>query len=685
MTKTLTEEVQSSLQRPQQSHDDSHVFRDMILSTISWINVVDAVKKSIREEIRSLTEGYPIRIDKVIVGWRDSEVTERPGVEICYFLEDGLNITMLTELLQKISDRITDLSLDESSPWHDIDIDETMKTVDFGYSAFETKPSRFARALWFTPILKEGVTQNHEDLFKEVPVDDGSSYEEIDRPNEETAEVIDEIDESIYFVENTNLEPESELVEEISVNDYHAEQCFGSHETNPGIILSYRPVWNCEVQDVKVFRHNYKWSTAPIYYLLATIGGTTYRADIDDLIGLYLERGEDGRFTRRFTKEMLVQACFREQLDDHAIIRNAVVAYYGKAVPFEKGLSPVFERDEDFVPTLDIPMGTLGAAVVNQDKKYFLSIWLDNVKRTAILDNSFPDWLYETDEDGNQPIYSRPETAMSCLVLEYFGHDIEWALVGKTPEYQTDLVISSDGGPQPYRFEAMMPEAKADYDDYILPKGYSVKDVAINYFDKEQRYLISYTLEGEITRNSNILFKRRYGLALKVYMTDEDVANFLERDKDGHFTKRVTAEHIARKYAMNTIREYEAIIKMQKAGIPGMVMEDLLGISKDKLRSFLREYGYQRNNWANTAFIPQKKREAIRDSYRQGTTLMKLKEKYKFPDYAILYSILKKDFNRKWVLPEELDIQIPHQETESTIMTIGNNVQEPSPEQSSNQ
>ena len=79
--------------------------------------------------------------------------------------------------------------------------------------------------------------------------------------------------------------------------------------------------------------------------------------------------------------------------------------------------------------------------------------------------------------------------------------------------------------------------------------------------------------------------------------------------------------------------------------------------TEGELKSFLKDFSFQRNKYISTAFLRKKDKDKIRNDYEDGCSLSTLRKKYKFKDYAILYAVLKDKINsQNPVLPDDIGI-----------------------------
>ena len=651
-------------------------------ATIVWITFADEIKRIFKTILEDGTVYLPIKVRDVRVGWRTDKITEFPIVEIHYYLEkEGVRLEQFFDFIQLIfslpdlyeADEY-DLELDKDSFWYRINREKTLESLTMG----SREISGADGVLWFQPIpyTDEEWSKISTDEYKiQECNEDRELHEEFSSEQEDTQEEWQVIeDDELHSDEELNQEltpaegslieeePEENLVEFEDLNpsvDFvtvYNDFSLGLFDTFRVGVKRVNTVWNCTVEDIKVIKRRSLYND---YYLIATIGGVKYGTWIGEIIEFYLKRDKSGYFTRLISKEMLVSACFKQQLVDHAVIKNNLITYLGNKVEFIKGDSPVFAPDMDFAFTeegksMEVPQE---ANIISQNGVYYLNTYIGDKKMTVMLEQNFPDEYFKVDEDGKQPNYAASDDFLEYLIKYYFGHDILWIKAGKADVRQKERVGLLNDYPQPYHLISMMPESKRDYSQYILPKGYTIKDICLTYNSSKLEYTVKGVIRGEITKKSNNGWKKRNGMLFHSVVSDEDMANFLERDELGDFSCRVTKEQLACKYGMIYISQFNGVMAMQKAGIPATIMERATGLTKTVLEKYLSEYGYHRNGWAKISFIDEKKRNEIIRQYNKGCSLSVLKKKCKFEDYSLLYSILKKAMNNSYILPDDLSIE----------------------------
>lgn len=366
----------------------------------------------------------------------------------------------------------------------------------------------------------------------------------------------------------------------------------------------------------------------------------------DEDISLYLERDETGAFTRKITPAMLAYVYFKDLLKNWEIKDDGILEEIGSALEWEPGVEPVFtydpEGDKKFNDSLDVLVRN--PKVVCYNNKYYLDTNICSQRRTVELRQDDVQSLLEKDADGNY----RKNILPKDMVFRYFGHELYNITCNNEIERQELLVhCSEDRNPQrhwrePYEHTEMLPEHYLDYSDLAPHEGYEIGSASVFY--NGSRYWISVHISGGVFKRKKYAILK-HGKTEFFTLSDDDVANYLERDHDGKFTRRVTADQLAWKYSRSRINWMEDIIRMQDANIPATIIEKVVPVSESELKNYLKDFSMQRNKWIPVSFIDKKKRDIIVGKFKDGCSLSQIRKHFKFTDYSLVYSILKRDFD----------------------------------------
>lgn len=442
------------------------------------------------------------------------------------------------------------------------------------------------------------------------------------------------------------LQPESDIVE--LYNSWGDERV----DVDESIVIKEDDnEENNRLQDVRVYQT--RWNNE-CYFVRANIMGIDYYAELtNEHVEKYLERDENGLFTRKITPMMLAKTYFKKVLNEYETIEQGDVIKIGSKVQWDKGFEAIFEKtDMESLHVSEEQRSLVKESdprIIQYIGKRYIDATVNGIHKTEKLDEN-DKAIYElrpTDEGYINPI---------DMFLIYFVHELPFLQKGIEMERESDLIHCAAISHKENSNIMLTEENKTDYSLITLPEGYKLENPTI-YKTSNNKYSIDATLKGGIYKKATNLWMRREGKHISSYLTENEIANLLERDENGKFTRRVSAKDIATERALPIIEEMEDVYNMHCAGIPAKIIEEVMCWTEGELKSFLKDFSFQRNKYISTAFLRKKDKDKIRDDYEDGCSLSTLRKKYKFKDYSILYAVLKDKINsQNPVLPDDIGI-----------------------------
>ena len=442
------------------------------------------------------------------------------------------------------------------------------------------------------------------------------------------------------------LQPESDIVE--LYNSWSDEKV----DVDESIVITEdNNEEDNRLQDVKVYQTG--WNKE-LYYARATIMGDSYYAELtNEHIKKYLERDENGLFTRKITPMMLAKTYFKKVLKEYETIEQGDIIKIGSKVQWNKGFEAIFEKTDMESLHVSEEQRSLvkesNPRIIQYMGERYIDATVNGIHKTEKLDEN-DKAIYElrpTDEGYINPI---------DMFLIYFVHELPFLQKGIEMERESDLIHCAAISHKENSNIMLTEENRTDYSLITLPEGYKLENPTI-YKTSNNKYSIDATLKGGIYKKATNLWMRREGKHISSYLTENEIANLLERDENGKFTRRVSAKDIATERALPIIEEMEDVYNMHCAGIPAKIIEEVMCWTEGELKSFLKDFSFQRNKYISTAFLRKKDKDKIRNDYEDGYSLSTLRKKYKFKDYSILYAVLKDKINsQNPVLPDDIGI-----------------------------
>ena len=472
----------------------------------------------------------------------------------------------------------------------------------------------------------------------DTPVQNGLGQENSCTAVDDEADPYDVIPGHNHHSYDPNMEPESHIVEERWFGCGN-EEVIAENTTEELRLLPDRSVPDLpfDVDKVRVchLHHGGKY-VIEIYYDYNDWFYSVLKAD--DLL-MYLERDSKGNFTRRITPAMLASVYFKSIMKYWEIQCDEVLEEVGKCLSWKEGVGPIFSYDPTYEQKHDCNSKLVSdVVIISYRDNYYLEVNIGKERKTVKLPLEIAQEALEKDATGAYLSNVTP----TILAYRYFGHELPY--MGNSAhhiETQRTRVYVGDDELEPYRFEEMMPSNRQDYSEFTPPSRYTLVCRTVEYY--QGRYTMSVDVKRGIYGKMAAPHLRK-GVWKKVFLDDIDLANYLERDGSGSFTCRVSPECVAWKHLRNNIIELEDLIKIHKAKIPSAVAEAYFG-PKDSVEKTLKDFSMRRNGWEPVSFMSKKQRDLILQRYREGWPLSRIRKRFSFSNYGLIYSIIKKDID----------------------------------------
>ena len=458
-----------------------------------------------------------------------------------------------------------------------------------------------------------------------------------------------ELSSKLQKIEDKTLQPESDIVE-LYTPSYSNYDGYNDERVNVDtdiVLMEDDNEIDERLQDVKVYQT--RWNNE-YYFVRANIMGDNYYAELtNEHTEKYLERDENGVFTRKITPMMLAKAYFNKVLKEYETTEHGDVIKIGSKVQWNKGFGAVFEKsntenikvDEKLVSMVQ----TANPCIIQYMGERYIDATINGIHKTEKLDENDKS-LYEL-HPANAG-YINP----LHMFLKYFVHELPFLQKGIVMEQESNFL---QGGNKVNGNIILTEQNRKDYSQIKLPEGYILENPRLSKYNN--KYSIDVTLKGGIIKKSTSIWMKREGKHISSYLTEDEIANLLERNENGNFTRRVSAKDIATERVLPIIEEMEDVYNMHCAGIPAKIIEEVMCWTEGELKSFLKDFSFQRNKYISTAFLRKKDNDKIRNDYEDGCSLSTRRKKYKFKDYAILYAVLKDKINsQNPVLPDDIGI-----------------------------
>ena len=354
--------------------------------------------------------------------------------------------------------------------------------------------------------------------------------------------------------------------------------------------------------------------------------GSHYNAMItNEDARLYLERDEEGEYLKIISPEQLMVKYLLRDIEKSYPKRGNLIKVEEEYVP--TGVEPVFGVAYGLKLTEDIMNEAFtGETQIFYDRKkfkYYIDTWIYGFHRSAQIEYRFAESVIEHDENYEFTHNVTPED----VAVYYFGHEFSYMKNGCIPESDTELVKPVNTVWSHY--------AEVLREPYIPLMNY----VSIDY--PETDYLSILKIKTDqivIQRDRSNSYSVRFTIGNWYYEFDlspNDVCTYLERDRYGKFTRRVSKEHIASKYA----KKFVGIVKMFEAGVPKSVIKREIDMTEWNINKVLEPLKVKKPR-THLSLLSDKDKADIKEKFKFGTGLTVLKESYGLPEYATLYKIL---------------------------------------------
>lgn len=459
----------------------------------------------------------------------------------------------------------------------------------------------------------------------------------------------------IYF--GDSLEEEEMMVQSM---DDRFDEVSCPIDRDRDLVSIVIPEWEV---DIKSFAVKVKGG---LYYITAMIGNKGISAQLTTYdLDLYLEKDGNGHYTRRFTPEVLAAKYLigeiRKRYPMPSLIEIQNEDYKDEAPIYkELGSNALFKPDwyiskndignMQIEHTRIIIVNTNGHYRDPKKKIIYLDTVLYGEHRTTIIEEAALERLLETDENGNYTRNVTPE----MLVLVYFGHEKTFRDKGVTPESVSSMITNYKDyfQNQPYLPCQIQ---RLGYIDGSLPFYVDMKKCKVTIVKSKYWRLVDD--EYGLDRPQILVYLKGSKTKLSKTLDNIDLQNYLERDSNGCFTRRVTPQMLAYKYFFKEI----VAMKMYDDGIPQRIIMNYTGCDFDtKYKYEVSKYGILTKPDVYINDIGDQQKNDIKEDYANGMSFEGIKEKYLFQDYSKIYKILGQKLKPSRNLPECYSSYVQH-------------------------
>lgn len=406
--------------------------------------------------------------------------------------------------------------------------------------------------------------------------------------------------------------------------------------------------WNVDVRDIKVSDLWFDVSDCCIrrtgydeYRIFATIDNETLNAKLsDEDINLYLEKDMFGNYLKQITPQKLMVKYFFHYITKRNPKNDDFVCIVDSFTPCP---GPVFRMDDKFYMTeeakSDIFGGTSKIICVKseQERTYYLDTYICGIHRSVCLERKVVLDLLELNEKLEFTHKKSPDD----IAGYYFGHELTYLQNGYIPERIEELVHTKHSYYKPG--SDIFPDI-FDYEDYPDTDCFSILKI-----DSSKVGII---WDNYRSKEAHHCFTLRINIGGWIYefdVTYHDICNYLERDENGKYTRRVSLEQLSSKY----IKKYVGMVKMYEAGVPIAIIARFMEHKLSEVKKITDSLGIAKVvNHADK--INKTIRKNIIEDFFSKADLTELKEKYGLTEYATLYKILGyRATGKKSVYPSE--------------------------------
>ena len=407
-------------------------------------------------------------------------------------------------------------------------------------------------------------------------------------------------------------------------------------------------VWNVEVRDINVSDLWFDVKDCCVrrtgydeYRICAIVDDEPLQAKLsDEDVNLYLKKDKDGNYTREVIPQQLMVKYFFHHITKRNPKNDDFVRVVDSYTPYP---GPVFRMDDKFYMTDEAKAVIFGGSTkiicVNSDKNrtYYLEACIYGIKRSVELDRRVVLDLLELNEKLEFTHKKSPDD----IAGYYFGHELVYLQNGHIPDRIEERVHVKHSY---YKPESKLFPEFFDYEDYPDTDYFNILKIDPS--------------KVEVLWNNHRTWNDIQEFTLKIVIggwhfefniTYNDIYNYLERDANGKYTRRVSVEQLSSKY----IKKYAGMVKMYEAGVPIAIIARVLDFQLSEVKKIIESLGVVKAD-CHTDNLDDATRKNIIEEYSEKAELTELKEKYGFTEYATLYRILgNRAMGKNTVFPEE--------------------------------
>ena len=393
-------------------------------------------------------------------------------------------------------------------------------------------------------------------------------------------------------------------------------------------------VWNVEVRDINVSDLWFDVKDCCVrrtgydeYRICAIVDDEPLQAKLsDEDVNLYLKKDKDGNYTREVIPQQLMVKYFFHHITKRNPKNDDFVRVVDSYTPYP---GPVFRMDDKFYMTDEAKAVIFGGSTkiicVNSDKNrtYYLEACIYGIKRSVELDRRVVLELLELNEKLEFTHKKSPDD----IAGYYFGHELDYLQNGHIPDRIEERVHVKHSY---YKPESKLFPEYFDYEDYPDTDYFSILKI-----DPSK---VEVLWNNHRTRNDIQEFTLKIvigGWHFEFNITYNDIYNYLERDANGKYTRRVSVEQLSSKY----IKKYAGMVKMYEAGVPIAIIARVLDFQLSEVKKIIDSLGVVKAD-CHTDNLDDATRRNIIEEYSEKAELTELKEKYGFTEYATIYRIL---------------------------------------------